>query len=134
LINKHISKETMRFLMGGITTAIVCWGSVVIFVELANLHYIVSSILATFIAWIYSYLINKYFVFKNNESNPIKQHFRFFLLQVILLGLGSLILFFEVHFLKFQYLLAVVLMSGLIAIINYLIMKYFIFGDSSHAG
>ena len=119
--------EVKRFILGGATSAVLCWGSLVFFVEVCKINYMVSANISGGLTYLYSYLINKYLVFKKPENSHIKHGSKFILLQAALWVLSNAILFMGVDFLKIHYFIMVLLLSAFNAIINFVFMKFFIF-------
>ncbi|MFA0289506.1 GtrA family protein, partial [Vibrio sp. 10N.222.45.F7] len=65
-------QQVIRYLIGGGSTAIINWSLVYIFVEFFRFHYLASMNSAIFIIYLYSYFINKYFVFNNYEKKHVR--------------------------------------------------------------
>lgn len=131
VLNKALSlpifHEGLRFFVTGITTTAVCWGSLVAFVELLNIHYLISSNLATLSAWVYAYFINRFFVFRNHKQKHIEHLAKFILLQALLLGWTNLVLYLLVGRLGMHYLIIAIGNAVLLALINFLCQKIFVF-------
>ena len=81
------------YLVGGASTALLCWGCVWVFVEVFNLHYLVSINLATGCAYFYSYLVNKIFVFDDKKGGHVIKGSKFLTLQISLLLFTNLFMF-----------------------------------------
>lgn len=123
-----IFHEGLRFAIAGLTTTIVCWGSIIVFVELFHFHYLTSNNLATLIAWFYAYFINKCFVFRNHQKQKnIKQVGKFVLLQALLLGWTNLVLYILVGYLGMHYAIIVIGNAVFLIAINFLCQKIFVF-------
>lgn len=127
VLSLPIFHEGLRFAVAGITTTAVCWGSVIAFVELLNLHYLISNNLATLIAWVYAYFINKFFVFRNHKQKHIENVAKFIVLQALLLGWTNLILYLLVGRLGMHYVIIVIGNAVLLVLINFLCQKIFVF-------
>ena len=133
VLSLRIFHEGIRFVCGGITTMCVCWGSCIVFVELFNLHYLISNNLATLIAWGYSYFINKYFVFKNQQRKHLEHATKFILLQAGLLGLTNFNLYILVSVLGFHYIPSIIGNAILMTLLNFLWLKFVVFGKLDYA-
>jgi glycosyltransferase involved in cell wall biosynthesis len=119
--------EILRYVLGGATSAFLCWGSLVVFVEVLKINYMISANISGGITYLYSYLINKYLVFKKPENSHVKHGAKFILLQAALWVMSNAILFAGVDFLKIHYFIMVLLLSAFNAIINFVFMKFFVF-------
>ncbi len=127
VLSRSIFHEGLRFLIAGITTTAVCWGSLVAFVELLNLHYLISANLATLCAWVYAYFVNRFFVFRNHKQKHIGQVVKFIVLQALLLGWTNLVLYLLVGRFGIHYLIIVIGNAVLLVVVNFLCQKIFVF-------
>ena len=75
----------------------------------------------------YSYVVNKYFVFKDKRKEHVKQGAGFVGMRVLLLVVANLILYVGVDFLGFHYMVVAVYVSVWDAVISFLIMKLYVF-------
>ncbi len=126
-MSRSVSGEAMRFVLGSLSTTVVCWGSLICLVEIFHVHYLVSANFSTFIAYHYSFFLNKYFVFKQVETKYIKQGIKFLMSQIFLLFLGNIMLYTGVDLLHLNYLLVTVVMAGFLACLNFTLMKISVF-------
>jgi putative flippase GtrA len=120
-------KEIIRYVVGGGATAFLCYSTLIILVEIAHVHYLISSNIAGFSSYVYSYLINFFFVFKKRGNSPVKKGLSFISVQVGLLFLGNFILFTGVDFFHVNYFLMVVIVGGISAVLNYTLLKLAVF-------
>jgi len=119
--------ELARFILGGTTTMFVCWGSCILLVELLNMHYLIGNNIGTLLAWGYSYLINKYFVFRNKDKDHVKHGVKFILLQISLLALTNLNLYILVDLIHIHYIMSVVGNAILMTALNFFFLKFTVF-------
>jgi putative flippase GtrA len=130
---KHFSfKKTMpeivRYGLGGCSTAVLCWGVLLALVELFKVNYLIASNIAAGVAYVYSYAINKYLVFKNYTTAHVKQGIRYSVLQAIIWVFANALLFAGVQMLHVHYFVMNVFVAAVAAVINYTAMKTVIFG------
>lgn len=118
--------EGFRYIVGGSATMVVCWGTYVGLIELLGIHYLVSANLATLVAWGFAYLMHRTFVFRS-QAPHVRSGPRFFALQLGLLGVGNVLLFAGVTGLGIHYFPAVVLVSIVTAVLNFVLMKLLVF-------
>ncbi|NRB37881.1 MAG: GtrA family protein [Pseudomonadales bacterium] len=128
LIEKYpVLKLLLRYIVGGLSTTVICWGSMYYFIEYQGIHYIISNNLSVALAYCYSFFINKILVFKDDTGDHVVKGSSFLALQLSLLAGSNLLLYIGVDMLGLHYFIMVLFSAVLAAIINFLIMHHFIF-------
>jgi len=130
LLSLPILLEGIRYCLTGLTTTLVCWGSVIVFVEIFHIHYLISSNLATLIAWAYSYFVNKFYVFRTGRRKDAVDVVKFVVLQLLLLGWTNIVLYLFVGKLGVHYLGVVIINAVLMVLINFFCQKYYVFSPA----
>ena len=123
--------EIFKYIVGGLSTTVICWTTVFGLVEIFEIHYLLSVNIATGFVYLYSYMINKVFVFGDRGGHHVVKGSKFILLQVTLLALTNLLMFMSVSIYDIDYRAGVVVTSILNAVISYICMKSAIFQKSS---
>ena len=123
--------QAIRYLVGGASSAVVSSFLLLVFVELADLHYLLGTNLTTGFLIFYSYVVNKYFVFRDRENAHLLKGSKFLLLQTIMLALTNLFMYTTVSGLGVHYLIAIVTWWIVAAAISFTIMKLRIFDSES---
>ena len=123
--------EIFKYIVGGLSTTVICWTTVFGLVEIFEIHYLLSVNIATGFVYLYSYMINKVFVFGDRGGQHVVKGSKFILLQVTLLALTNLLMFMSVSICDIDYRVGVVVTSILNAVISYICMKSAIFQKSS---
>ena len=123
--------EIFKYIVGGLSTTVICWTTVFGLVEIFEIHYLLSVNIATGFVYLYSYMINKVFVFGDRGGQHVVKGSKFILLQVTLLALTNLLMFMSVSIYDIDYRVGVVVTSILNAVISYICMKSAIFQKSS---
>jgi len=126
-VNDNIQRHLFRYLLAGASTALLCWGCVWVFVEVLGLHYLVSTNLATFCAYFYSYLVNKIFVFDDKRAGHAVKGSKFLTLQFSLLLFTNVFMFTSVSLFGIHYMISVVVISVVNAAISFAVMRLAIF-------
>lgn len=126
LIQKY--SQIIRYIFAGC----VATGSnlVILFISVHyfKLWYLTSSIISFCCAVVISYLLQKFFVFKNYGKKEIPTQFLHFLTyNIVMLGLNTLLLYFFVDIIKVWYLLAQALCAIIIACMNYIYFNKIVF-------
>ena len=97
-------------------------------VHYLKLWYLISSVIAFCFGVSISYILQKFFTFKNYELENIhKQFLNFFIFALIMLVFNTLLMYVFVDIIKIWYLLAQAVSSILIAFINYTYFNKVIF-------
>lgn len=130
MITQFIFKyiQIIRYIFaGGIATAS---NLLILFVGVHyfNLWYLTGSIIAFCCAVIISYSLQKFFVFKNySTENMHAQFINFFIFNLIMLGVNTLLMYTFVDIIGVWYLLAQALSAVIGACINYIYFSKVIF-------
>lgn len=119
--------QLLRFVAGGLTTTVLCWGLLIALKELGHVHYLVAANVAGFAAYGYAYVINKYFVFRNRERRHLRQGSWFVVSQVVIWLLANAGMYAGVDVLKLHYFAVTVIIAVLAAGANFLLMKFVVF-------
>lgn len=134
MIKKIINNEIFSYLVSSgvsfVTDILLFYILVNLFSFLNDYSIVISAILARCISSFINYLLNRNYVFKeNNKKNKIdkKTFFQYYLLVIIQLTIStSLVLVFK-HILKLDVTLIKIVIDIMIFIVNYLIQKIIIF-------
>ena len=128
-MSKYI--QIIRYILaGGIATA---FNLVILFICVHYFHlwYLTSAIISFCLAVIISYLLQKFFVFRNYYTNNIRTQFlNFFIFNLVMLGLNTLLMYIFVDIISLWYLLAQALSSAITACINYIYFNKIIFKNA----
>ena len=120
--------KIFRYFAPGGSAVVVHVGMLFLFVELFHLWYVVSSMFAFLIAFIASFLLQKFWTFRNTSKEGLhKQAGVYFIVAVINLALNTFLIYIFVEYFNFHYLLGQIVASGLIAISSFFIYSKFIF-------
>ena len=123
--------KLIRYLFaGGTATAS---NLVILFVGVYYFHlwYLTAAIISFCCAVIISYLLQKFFVFRNYfKENMHKQFAIFFIFNLFMLGVNTLLIYIFVDIMGLWYLLAQVLSSAIGACVNYIYFNKVIFKNA----
>lgn len=119
--------QLCRYILGGLSSAAIIWGLIFFFVEIFSFHYLVASNLATACIYLYSFFVNKFFVFKSSSCEVIRQGAFFIWMRLFLLVIANIILFVGIDLLNIYYMHVVVFVSIFDAVLGFLIMRFKIF-------
>ena len=92
-----------------------------------GVYYIISNIIAYSISTLNSYLWNSKWVFKYTGDNVNQTTFKFITLNIIGLVLNTIILFLLVDIIKLPKIIALIIATGVVMILNYIINKLWVF-------
>lgn len=129
-ISEDISKF-IKFGLVGVLNTLINW-TVFTLLNFINMYYIFANIIAYVIATINSYIWNYKWVFEYNGENKKETTFKFVILNLIGLGINTIILYLLVDKFKFNKLIALVITTGIVMIINYLINKIWVFKEKKY--
>lgn len=113
----NISSTVLRYIISGLTASAVMLGSLVFFREILGIWYLYSSTLAFILAFIISFLLQKFWTFRNlSVSNAHKQMVLFLIVSLINLGINGLGMFILVDKIGIWYFISQIFVTAFIAI------------------
>ena len=126
---KFLLEDLSRFIkfgLVGVLNTIINW---ILFILLNSMgvYYIISIIIAYSISTLNSYLWNSKWVFKYTGDNVNQTTFKFITLNIIGLVLNTIILFLLVDIIKLPKIIALIIATGVVMILNYFINKLWVF-------
>jgi len=124
----HIPKQVLKYLVSGATVAIVELTLLYVFTQFFGVWYIFSAVLAFLFAFCVSFSLQKFWTFQDKAKEVIhKQASVYLFISVANLGINIVALYLLVQVAGLWYLFAQVLISGAIAVWNFLLYKFVIF-------
>lgn len=125
-------KELANYLIvGGITTVLslsVYYGSVLTFLDPKNeIQLQIANILSWIAGVVFSYFMNRIFVFESKEQNKLKEAGKFVSSRIITLLMDMAIMAIGVSILKFNDKIMKLVSQVVITISNYIFSKLFVF-------
>jgi putative flippase GtrA len=132
-LKSEIAKQFVKFCLVGFLNTLVDFGVYLFFSRVIGLYYLYANLLAVFVAMTSSFVLNKYWTFKNNDHDLSKQYLKFTLVNVVYFLLNNAIFFSAVHYLKFFDIWAKVVAIGIGLIWNFLANRYFTFRKNSRS-
>ena len=126
---KFINDGVIRFVkfgMVGVINTLVNW--IIFFILNAlGMYYILANIIAYTLGTIHSYLWNTLWVFKYKEKASTDTTIKFVILNVVGLGLNTGILYVLVDLCNLNKFIGLVITTGIVMIINYVVNKLWVF-------
>lgn len=118
--------ETLRFAGVGIFITLVYSLLLLICLDYYNFHPYLSNIIIVFITSLLSFNLHKNITFKKKDSLESTELIKFFMQVLITLFISSLLLKIG-SFLNIQNIIIVLAIGILIPMVNYIIMKFWVF-------
>lgn len=129
-IKKLINKEIILYVIFGVLTTIVNLIAYYLFSNIININYLISNAIAWIISVVFAYITNKFFVFNSSYINKdvIIEEFIKFMNCRLISGLSEVVLLFLfVDLLLMNNIVAKLIIGVLVALINFIFSKVFIF-------
>jgi putative flippase GtrA len=126
VVKRSDARQLLLFVAAGGTATVVQYGVLVFLIEVLRNNPTISAIVAYLCGAVTSYLLNFSYTFKNSGTGFRKGLLKFLLVNVIGLGLNTLI-FVMLRDVGAYYLLAQAVATGLVLIWNYLGARLFVF-------
>ena len=125
--DRGISK-IIKFGIVGILNTLINW-TIFAILNFLGMYYIISNIIAYVIATINSYIWNSKWVFKYKGEDKKETTGKFILLNLFGLSLNTVILYLFVDLMRFNKLIALVITTIIVMIINYILNKVWVFKE-----
>jgi putative flippase GtrA len=126
-IKKEIYQQFFKFCLVGLGNTFVDFGAYLFFSRVGGLYFLYANILAILLAATSSFILNKYWTFKNFEKKIKTQYIKFAVVNVVYFFLNNAIVFVSVHYLGFYDLLAKVMAVGIGLFWNFTANRYWTF-------
>lgn len=120
-------REVARFIIGGLTTLVVCVSTMWFLVGLAGINKVVSLNVTAAVGYLYSYSINKVLVFRKHERSHLVYGSRYLLLQGILLAINNALFYVGITWLHWHYLVVNCVIAVFLSILNFILLKFTVF-------
>ncbi len=96
--------------------------------EFLHFHYLVSALISFFVAFLFSFFLQKFFTFRDDSRNRVaSQMARYLSLQIANLCANMTLLYALVEYLRIWYILAELVVALGLAVVTFLISRRFIF-------
>lgn len=120
-------KQFFKYAVVGILATALDFSFLYVLVEYGYLYYLYSALISSaIIIWI-SFILNKYWTFQNKEKKYFHQFTKYVISHLIALAVALTVLAVLVEIFHFWYLFAKVFATIAAAIVNFLLVKKFIF-------
>lgn len=116
----------IKFSIVGVGNTLINWTTFFI-LNVCGVYYIIANIIAYLIATINSYLWNSLWVFKYGKGIKVNTSIKFFALNLFGLTVNTILMYILVEFVGLSKLVALVLASIIVVIMNYSVNKLWVF-------
>lgn len=118
----------LRYLIAGITAASTNIGLLYIFTDIFGIWYIYSSVLSFVVAIAISFALQKFWTFADQEMSKVHhQFFRYMGVAISGISINTVTMYLLVDIFNIWYILAQIITGVFIAVLNFLMYKFFIF-------
>ena len=127
------NNRIIRYIFSGGVTVVANLVILYTLVDVLHLWYVISAIIAFCCGIILSYVLQKFFTFKENSTKNLHIQFPVFVLyNIIMLGLNTLFMYFLVDIIGFWYLSSQILITICTAFINYTFFRLVLFKNDKN--
>ncbi|MFZ2500428.1 MAG: GtrA family protein [Minisyncoccia bacterium] len=117
-----------KYLVSGGSAAVVNLGTLYVLTEFAHFHYLLSATLSFAAAFFVSFLLQKFWTFKNTQKEMMHWQMVGFLgVSLINLLLNTLLIYVFVEYFHVWYFAAAIVSGGLLAVSSFFVYKHIIF-------
>ncbi len=123
-------REVILYLIFGVLTTAVNMIIFFLLLNVLNIHYIISNVIAWIAAVLFAYVTNKSIVFQaktENKKDKIREFISFIACRVFSLLIETVMLWLMVDIIDFNSNISKIITSIVVVIINYIGSKFFIF-------
>lgn len=114
--------RVVKFCVGGGLGVATYYASLYILTEFVHFWYVVSAIIAFILNYAVNFTVQKFWTFENKDIKAIQQQIvMYFSMGVVFLPTNTLLLYLLVEYVHVQYLLAQLILTGLLSVISYFI-------------
>lgn len=125
-------RQLIKFLISGLTVALVNFSALYFFTEFIKIWYLFSVVLAFILAFAVSFTLQKLWTFKDRRLEKVNFQLLSYLgVTLMNLLINVAVVYLLVEKLGFWYMLAQFVVDGLIAVDSFIIYKFVIFKKSS---
>jgi putative flippase GtrA len=124
-----LSHQFTRFLCVGGVATIFDWSTFYLFNQIVGVHYQFALIAAWLIGTLVHYSLNRFFTFHSKAQHVGIQLTAHISVSVVSLGMSAIAMYILVDVVLLHPMFGRVLTTGLMAMLNYLMHKYFTFNE-----
>lgn len=125
-------KRPIKYVISGGTAAFTDLAILFILEHFFDKHYLVASMVAFSVAFFVSFLLQKFWTFKDNSMDTVHhQMFKYLFVGLVNLGINTLFMYIFVDIMGVWYILAQILSGFIIACGSFFIYKIFIFKNTN---
>lgn len=128
LLKNH---KIIRYVFSGVVTSLSVFVLLYLLVQVLNIWYLLASVISFCFGVIVSFSFQKFFTFKDHKTKGLHRQFSFFfLLNLCMLGVNTLLMYIFVDLFGFWYLSSQICITIFTACINYISFNRLIFKDN----
>ena len=123
---KELINQIIKFGIVGILATIIDYGLMILFTEVFNINYLISSVMSFSVSVVFNYIVSTKYVFNVNRKKSIKDFIVFIVLSVIGLGINSLIMYLGVDKVGIDYKIVKIGATAIVMVYNFITRKIFL--------
>jgi len=132
LILLKLNKVIFRYIISGGTAACIDIFILYFLTSYLKVHYLLAAIFAFMVAFFVSFILQKFWTFKNNSKKNIHRQLTFYLIvSVTNLFLNTFLMYVFVDIIHAWYILAQIFSGGIIAMESFILYQYLIFRETA---
>ncbi|HEY9584330.1 MAG TPA: GtrA family protein [Candidatus Paceibacterota bacterium] len=121
-------RKIIKYLISGSIATLSTLITLYFCTDFLNIWYVASSAIASAVGIAVSFFFQKFWTFRDKSVDRIKSQALYYtVVMVTSIGLNALGIFLIVHYVRLHYLLAQIIVSGLIAVVSFFVYGRLIF-------
>jgi putative flippase GtrA len=127
-MQKVINNKIIRYILSGAIVSLFVFTVLFVLVNILNVWYLIASVTSFCLGLVLSFVLQKFFTFKDSERRGMNRQFSFFLIfNVCMLCVNTILMYVFVDIFGFWYLSSQVCVTMFTAFVNYSIFNSFLF-------
>lgn len=129
LIQRRGVRQFIKFGIVGLSSTVIDW-SIFYLLNHYSIYYLTAKVMSFSVAVINSFIWNRRWTFRSQDSNRNKEFFKFLIISLVGLSINALIMYIAVSVLGTRKIIGLIFATGITTFWNFLANKFYTFKES----
>jgi len=131
-MTKHVHVQIVKYLFAGGAVTALNLSLLYSFTEFFHIYYLISAVMSFCIAFVCSYLVQKFWTFRDHSLEGAHvQIIKYLILQIVNVTLNTTFLFLLVEYAHIWYIFSQMMISVVLAVATFIIARLYIFNPAT---